>query len=188
MILTGSTLKELFTNNTWKCNKSVNSLHFNPNSIDVTLSPHIYKTKLNPYIIDPISNNVDLTKYFELVTFKEYILKPQEFVLASVNEAFDVNAPYKGKYFTQIYDGRSTMARLGILSHISAGFGDYGFKGAFTLEIVNNSPFYIKLHADMRVGQVYFSELDDKASSLVYEGYTHANGIPGLPRLGSNRF
>lgn len=186
MILTGNTLKELFTSKTWKCNKDPESIHYNPNSIDVTLSPYIYFTKANPNILDPMKSRVE--DYFYLKQVDSFVLRPQQFILASVNESFDSTAPYEGKYFSQIYDGRSTIARLGIMSHISAGFGDYGFKGAFTLEVVNNSPFPIKLYSGMRIGQVYFTELDKNANSLIYSGYNHSDGIPGLPRIGEGRF
>lgn len=184
MILSGNTLKSLFTTDTWKSNTK--ELHYNPNSIDVTLSPYIYICRDNSQVLDPYSSNPN--NYFELKEIVTYDLKPNQFILASVNEAFDTTNPVNGKYFTQIYDGRSTIARLGVLTHISAGYGDYGFKGAFTLEIVNNSPFIIKLYRNMRIGQVYFEEVDSNAINQVYQGYSHSDGIPGLPRLGKNRF
>lgn len=186
MILSGKTLEDLFTSGTWKVNRDPTTLKYNPNSIDVTLSPYVYTTKSNPYVLDPYTS--DVSKYFQLEDYTVFYLRPQQFILASVNEAFDSTAPYKDKYFTQIYEGRSTLARLGILTHISAGFGDYGFKGAFTLEIVNNSPFTIKLQPNMRIGQVYFTEVGDNVLDNIYQGYDHSDGIPGLPRLGKDRF
>lgn len=184
MILTGNTLKSLFTTDIWKSNTK--ELHYNPNSIDVTLSPYIYTCRDNSLVLDPYSSNPN--NYFKLEEIVAYEIKPHEFILASVNETFDTTNPVNGKYFTQIYDGRSTIARLGLLTHISAGYGDYGFKGAFTLEIVNNSPFTIKLYRNMRIGQIYFEEVDSNAINQIYQGYSHCDGIPGLPRLGSNRF
>ena len=186
MILSGTKLKELFTSNVWQCNKNPQLLHYNPNSIDVTLSPYFYVNKDNSEVLDPFTSNPD--DYYQLVETDELILNPQQFILASVNEAFNTINPVNGHYYTQIYDGRSTIARLGLLTHISAGYGDYGFNGAFTLEIVNNSPFKIKLHANMRIGQIYFESLDNKAIDMVYQGYIQLDGKPALPRLGKERF
>lgn len=186
MILTGTTIKTAITENTWQCNISVDKLHFNPNSVDCTLSPYIYTTLPNSEILDPIRSNPE--EYFDLQHIEEYVLNPSQFILASVNEVFTTNNPINGKFFTQIFDGRSTVARMGILTHVSAGYGDYGFSGAFTLEVVNHSPFPIRLHAGMRIGQIYFCEIDSNAQDLVYKGYNHSKGIPGLPKLGYSRF
>lgn len=186
MILTGTKLKELFTSGVWQCSKNPESLHYNPNSIDVTLSPHFYFTKQADKELDPLTS--DPNDFFYPVFAKEIALLPQQFILASVNEAFTTTNPVDNKYFTQIYDGRSTIARTGLLTHISAGFGDYGFNGSFTLEMVNNSPFIIKLHAGMRIGQVYFNEIDSLAEQMVYTGYSQLDGKPALPRLGRSRF
>lgn len=186
MILTEPVMKELFTSGHWGSNTPAHLLHYNPNSIDITLAPYFYRCKSNTAILDPLTSNP--TDYFDLVVNDSYVLKPQEFILASVNETFNTTKPYNNKYFTQIYDGRSTIARLGLLTHISAGYGDYGFNGAFTLEIVNNSPFSIKLHQNMRIGQIYFIELDSTQIPPIYRGYDHNTGIPGLPRLGVDRF
>ena len=54
--------------------------------------------------------------------------------------------------------------------------------------MVNNSPFIIKLHAGMRIGQVYFNEIDSLAEQMVYTGYSQLDGKPALPRLGRSRF
>lgn len=186
MILSGNTLKTIFTSGLWKSNVEPSKLKYNPNSIDVTLSPYIFVTKDSVDELDPFfSNPLD---FFRLEESDGYILKPQQFVLASVNEAFNCSNSYKGNYFTQMYDGRSTIARMGMHTHISAGFGDYGFKGAFTLEIVNNAPYSIKLYKDIRIGQIYFVQLDSDSPMIEYLGYCQNDGIPELPRLGKHRF
>lgn len=187
MILTGNKLKELFISGIWSCNKEPESLHYNPNSIDVTLSPFFLITKDNHAILDPYTSNPE--NYYQLIKRKEIVIFPQQFLLASVNEAFNTNNPIDdNKYYTQIYDGRSTIARLGLLTHISAGYGDYGFNGAFTLELVNNSPFPIKLYAGMRIGQIYFEELSNNGYMQKYSGYNQLDCKPAMPRLGKDRF
>ena len=89
-------------------------------------------------------------------------------------------------YFVQHYEGRSTLGRMGIQSHVTAGFGDYGFKGSFTLELINNSPWPIKLKKNMRIGQVYFEAL--LGERKLYDGYDQTDCKPQFPKLGKNRF
>lgn len=162
-------------------------LNIGTNSIDVTLSKYIYTTGGYPLetgvpLIDPES--VDVFDLYKPTTISEYgyILKRNEFILASVEQAFDCDS----LNWCQMYEGRSTLARLGILTHVSAGFGDVGFKGAFTLEIKNLSPHHIVLRQGMRIGQVYFEEVTDVDTT--YDGYDQTDFKPQLPRLGKGRF
>lgn len=163
-------------------------LNIGTNSIDVTLAKDIYVTgdyreEVNPPLIDPNSNEPlgHLYKPVSINTFG-YTLAPNDFILASVEQAFDCDV----LNWCQMYEGRSTLARLGILTHVSAGFGDVGFKGAFTLEIKNLSPHHIVLHQGMRIGQVYFEEVTDVDTK--YNGYDQTDFKPQLPRLGKGRF
>lgn len=63
------------------------------------------------------------------------------------------------EHFVPMYDGRSSTARLGFESHISAGFGDIGFVSNWTLEIRVTQP--VKVYHGQRVGQVYFHKVDE---------------------------
>lgn len=159
-------------------------LKIGSNSIDVTLGNTILIMENKPIAeaIDldlPLPDNI----YTEVViSEKGYRLDPGDFILGAVMERFDINPTLK---LVQHYDGRSTMARLGILSHVSAGFGDYGFNGAFTLEIKNLGNCAILLKPGMRIGQVYFQKVD---GPIEYDGYTQSDFKPGLPRLGKDRF
>jgi dCTP deaminase len=60
-----------------------------------------------------------------------------------------------------MYDGRSSKARQGMQSHLSAGFGDLGFKANWTLEILVSQP--LKVFRKERIGQVYFMSVKKKA-------------------------
>jgi len=62
--------------------------------------------------------------------------------------------------YIPMYEGRSSMARLGIQSHLSAGFGDIGFDRQWTLEISVVHP--VKVYSGMRIGQVYFHRINDQ--------------------------
>ena len=79
--------------------------------------------------------------------------------------------------YIPMYEGRSSMARLGIQSHISAGFGDIGFKSTWTLEITVVHP--VKIYAGMRIGQIYFHKVDQENNTKDnrYNGkYLNQNG------------
>lgn len=188
MILTKDTLRCLFRSNRWKSNTNVEDLHFNPNSIDITLSPHYYTYKKTyRKVIDPRESNIE--DFMVLNQIDDYIdLLPKEFILGSANESFDCSEPVGGTAYVQMLDGRSTLSRLGISIHNSAGFGDYGFNDTFTLGILNNSPYSIRLYKNMRIAQVYFTDLDDSIVLERYQGYGNNKGYPGLPRLGKDRF
>lgn len=126
------------------------------------------------------------------------LLIPGEFYIGSVNERFNCTQTIdilqghgrtgqsRAACFVQHYDGRSTCGRLGIQSHMTAGFGDYGFAGAFTLEIQVAVP--IKVYPGMRIGQVFFTEayMPEKYQGS-YNGDNHYDG-PVVPALGPDRF
>jgi dCTP deaminase len=80
------------------------------------------------------------------------------------------------------------MGRLGIASHVTAGFGDYGFKDYWTLEIVNMGKVSVILRPGMRIGQISFEAVYEP---LEYEGaYKDVGELPEpkAPKLGKDRF
>ena len=165
----------------------VDSLHINPNSVDVTLSNRFafQKPEHNHMAIDPYDSEsqIEYTK----IEADQYLLNPGDVVLASVNERFECGTPFDNRRWVPMYEGRSTIARLFVATHVTAGFGDYGFSGAFTLEIVNHNPRPIWLYAGMRIGQVYWLYVE---SPCIYEGQysvDHNDG-PVTPKLGRMRF
>ena len=159
-----------------------------PNSIDVTLGD-VFKipSVSGKVVLDPTSPSVNKDLCWTR-TEGPLILQPQGFALGSVRESFNCNTPFKGDHYAQMYDGRSTMGRIGIGSHVTAGFGDFGFCGAFTLEIVNHAPYSVLLTPGMRIGQVYFVKV---RSPFRYKGAyrmdEHATE-PVEPVLGPDRF
>lgn len=126
-----------------------------PNSYDVKLSSTIKVYSGNmvsgEMVLDVKKNNHTLTM---TIPEEGIVLRPGILYLASTIEAIGSD------YYVPMYEGRSSMARLGIQSHISAGFGDIGFKQNWTLEIVVVHP--IKIYAGMRIGQVYFHAVNEK--------------------------
>ena len=107
---------------------------------------------VNPFSIDYLQpSSVDLHLNNELKTIdgntidieeKSYLLKPQEFILGSTLEKVKIPNNLAGHI-----DGRSSIGRLGILVHASAGYIDAGFEGNITLELYNlsNKSFELKL-------------------------------------------
>lgn len=197
MILSGKYIKNAIQEGFWTSNKKAEELKFGPNSVDVTISSHYYVAKriIDPDLFDPETGAIDLEKIdsadlFEEVEDESFVLQPGILVLGSVNERFDCVEPLpingENHNFVQHYEGRSTLGRVGIQSHVTAGFGDYGFKGSFTLELINNSPWPIILKKGMRIGQVYFETLAGEAER--YNGYDQVDCKPQLPRLGQGRF
>lgn len=114
-----------------------------PNSYDVRLGPvlKIYTSE----VLDVKQKNPvqDIT-----IPPEGFVLQPGTLYLGSTLEEIG------SEHHVPMYEGRSSMARLGIQSHISAGFGDIGFKKQWTLEIIVQIP--IRIYPHMRIGQVYF--------------------------------
>lgn len=131
-----------------------------PNSMDVTLH--------NEFLL-PVGGEVVNTldgasvNYRRKLVETSYPLMPGQFLLASTRERVDCTEPImidnKRRTFYSNYEGRSTMARLGVMSHITAGLGDYGFNRPYVLEIYNVSPNTITLYPGMRIGQLVFREV-----------------------------
>lgn len=158
----------------------------NPNSIDVTLSDHVLRPE--SYGVVDVYDPASISWEPHDISKTGLLLKPGEFVLASAAEAIDCKYDVQGNPWVQMYDGRSTLARLGLQSHMTAGFGDWGFSGAFTLELHNCLPYALRLPAGIRVGQVYFQRVvDPTAYCGGYSGADHRNG-PRPPVIGPDRF
>jgi len=202
MQLGGQAILDAFDSGKWNIyrnNKRLKKKEYEnlvgPNSVDVTLSQHFLSQRIpktNPEgIIDPWEEDSLSWQPFEVNEDQGYVLHPGKFILSCTRERIQCNEPLhidgKDRYFVQAYDGRSTMGRLGVASHVTAGFGDYGFQGAFTLELFcMEHPF--RLRAKMRIGQVYITETE---KPLVYKGaYTGKNHFnrPQPPKIGRERF
>lgn len=167
----------------------VNPMVIGPNSIDVTLS--------NQFMTVGASHDqtgrwyIDVHDQRTLTTRdcpRDYIiLKRGEFILGCTQERFNCSAEHEGGYWCQQLDGRSTIGRLGIGIHVTAGFGDYGFCGRFTLELFNCGPADVQLWQGMRIGQVSFEQV---LKPIPYKGAYSCpdhNFKPIGPIIGKNR-
>lgn len=91
----------------------------------------------------------------------EYVLRPGEFILGSTVEA--VSIP---DYLACRFEGKSSLGRIGLTTHVTAGFIDPGFQGTITLEIKNENQFPILLKPGMLIGQLCFIRLNTKVDRM----------------------
>lgn len=114
--------------------------------------------------IDPFNLDVE---YYEDYLYESYPLRSGGFILASTYES--VMMPYD---LVGRVEGKSSLARLGLFVHVTAGFIDPGFEGNITLEIYNVNPRSILLSSFMKICQVCFEQLSSPAAKPY--------GSPGL--------
>lgn len=132
-----------------------------PSSIDVRLDKYFRLFDNHKYpFIDPAQDQPDLTRLIEVTHGEPFILHPGEFVLGSSFEI--VTLP---DHLAARLEGKSSLGRLGLLTHSTAGFVDPGFSGHVTLELSNAATLPIKLWPGMKVGQLCFFRLSSPAES-----------------------
>jgi len=110
--------------------------------------------------IDPREEQAELTHLVEVASDEAFILHPGEFVLGSTFEFVSLPDNIAARL-----EGKSSLGRLGLLTHSTAGFVDPGFKGHVTLELANVSNLPIKLWPGMKVGQLCFFQLSSPAET-----------------------
>ena len=130
-----------------------------PSSIDVRLDRffRVFENHRYPHI-DPAEDQPELTHLIEVRPEEPFILHPGEFVLASTFEAVTLPDDVAARL-----EGKSSLGRLGLLTHSTAGFIDPGFTGHVTLELSNVATLPIKLWPGMKIGQMCFFRLSSPA-------------------------
>ncbi|GAA4161975.1 dCTP deaminase [Gryllotalpicola daejeonensis] len=130
-----------------------------PSSIDVRLDRffRLFSNHKYPFI-DPAENQPDLTHLVEVDGDEPFILHPGEFVLGSTFERVTLPDDIAARL-----EGKSSLGRLGLLTHSTAGFIDPGFTGHVTLELSNVATLPIKLWPGMKIGQMCFFRLTSPA-------------------------
>ena len=132
-----------------------------PSSVDVRLDRFFRVFENHKYsVIDPAAEQPDLTKAVELKGDEEFILHPGEFVLASTYEVITLPDDVAGRL-----EGKSSLGRLGLLTHSTAGFIDPGFSGHITLELSNVANLPVKLYPGMKIGQFCLFRLSSPAEN-----------------------
>ncbi len=135
--------------------------HVQPSSVDLRVDRRfrVFENHRYPHI-DPKEEQPELTTLVEADDGSPFILHPGEFVLGSTLEvvrlADDIVARLEGK---------SSLGRLGLLIHSTAGFVDPGFAGHLTLELSNVANLPIAIYPGMRIGQISFYQLSTPAEA-----------------------
>ena len=132
-----------------------------PSSIDVRLDKffRVFDNHKYPHI-DPAADQSDLTREVEVNSDETFVLHPGEFVLGSTYEIVTLPDDIAARL-----EGKSSLGRLGLLTHSTAGFIDPGFSGHVTLELANVATLPIKLYPGMKIGQLCFFRLSSAADN-----------------------
>lgn len=136
-----------------------------PSSLDVRLDRLFRVFNNHRYAaIDPREEQADLTEMVQVDDGQPFVLHPGEFVLGATLEQIGVDDGLAGRI-----EGKSSLGRLGLLVHSTAGFIDPGFLGHITLELSNVANLPIKLWPGMKIGQLCVFQL----TSPSIEPYGH---------------
>lgn len=130
-----------------------------PSSVDLRLDRYFRLFMNHSYrVIDVKEDQEDLTELVDVREDDVFILHPGEFVLGATAEQIGLPDDLVGRL-----EGKSSLARLGLLIHSTAGFLDPGFRGHVTLEFSNVANLPITLYPGMKIGQVSFERMTTPA-------------------------
>lgn len=170
-----------------------NPKYLNPASYDVTLGSkfavykavvHIEKDQnlhLTPASWRVLDSKIhNQSQEFE-IDDEGIVLTPGVGYLMHINERIHTNK------FVPILDGKSSIGRLFVHVHVTAGYGDPGFNGQFTLEVIAHHP--VKLYKNMRIAQVRFHEISGEVQSYSEKGnYVNERAFGPIPSRSWKQF
>ena len=130
-----------------------------PSSVDLHVDRffRVFRNDTTPFI-DPKRRQEDLTELVEMEDDQPFILHPGEFVLGSTLERVAL-----GPDLVARLEGKSSLGRLGLLIHSTAGFVDAGWDGHLTLELSNVANLPIAIYPGMKIGQISFLRMTSEA-------------------------
>ena len=133
-----------------------------PASVDLHLDKKllVFRNTRQPYI-DVRKDLPDLTEIEEIPDDTPFILHPGEFVLASTMESVTLPDDVVARL-----EGKSSLGRIGLLIHSTAGYVDPGWSGHLTLELSNVANLPVTLYYRMKIGQISFLRLTTSADNL----------------------
>lgn len=147
--------------------QSPSPLKFQPSSLDVHLSKNILtfiRRRVKNAVID-VKKPVEEYMEHEVIDLeKGTVIHPHEFILGVTAEWFQL----PNNLLANV-EGKSSLGRLGLVIHATAGFIDPGFAGHITLEITNLTDMPMILYPNMPIGQIRFSELSSPAEHMYGE-------------------
>jgi dCTP deaminase len=132
-----------------------------PSSVDVRVDRffRVFRNARYPYI-DVKAEMEDLTELVEISADEPFILHPGEFVLGSTLERVTLPDDLVARL-----EGKSSLGRLGLLIHSTAGFIDPGWDGHVTLELSNVANLPITIYHGMKIGQLSFVQMTEAAEA-----------------------
>ena len=132
-----------------------------PSSVDLRVGADFRVFENHKYShIDPKSKQDDLTTLVTSSMEEPFVLHPGEFVLGTTFEKVSLS----NKVVARL-EGKSSLGRIGLLIHSTAGFVDPGFSGYLTLELSNVANLPIKIYPEMKIGQISFYYLNSPSES-----------------------
>jgi dCTP deaminase len=130
-----------------------------PSSVDLHLGNRFRVFRNNrTAVIDPRIEQPELTELVEIAGDEPFVLHPGEFVLGATFERVALPNDLVARL-----EGRSSLGRLGLMIHSTAGYVDPGWEGTLTLELSNVANLPIKLYDGMKIGQISFQRLSSAA-------------------------
>lgn len=127
-----------------------------PASYDLLLGPGFKRMNRDERAIDPVRRPMPDGMYEEI--FCDFLfLRSQQFLLVTTSETVRIPTDLVGRV-----EGKSSLARIGLMVHVTAGYIDPGFNGQITLEVVNLGPRDIKLTVGMKIAQLTLAELTNE--------------------------
>ena len=160
MVLSDATIARLLSEGRIEIDPYDDSL-LQPSSVDVRVDRlfRVFHNNRYPYI-DVKQNQEELTELVRVEGETPFVLHPGEFVLGSTLERIRLPDDLVARL-----EGKSSLGRLGLLIHSTAGFIDPGWDGHVTLELSNVATLPITIYPGMKIGQVSFMQMTEPAAS-----------------------
>ncbi len=168
MILSDGTIRRMLRDGTLRISPMEDS-QIQPASVDIRLGSTFSVVEDSPSGKITLENEI----CYRTITSDTYVLLPNQFVLATTMEFFDLPND-----ITAFVEGRSSLGRMGLFIQ-NAGWVDPGFRGEITLELYNANRCAIELKAGRRVGQLVFSRMDAAAEKPYSGKYQDQRGATG---------
>jgi dCTP deaminase len=131
-----------------------------PSSVDLHVDAEFRVFRNNRYPFIDVKQEQDLTELVEVKPDEPFILHPGEFVLGSTLERVSIPDDLVARL-----EGKSSLGRLGLLIHSTAGYVDPGWDGFLTLELSNVANLPITIYPGMKIGQISFFQLTTAAET-----------------------
>ncbi len=141
------------------------------------INPNSYNVRLGCKILEYIPNITGLADIYDDAQYKTHIMDSNGFVLkkGKLYLAESIERVHTDKYVPMI-EGRSSIGRKGIMIHVTAGFGDVGYNGHWTLELISTQED-IRIYPGLEIGQMYFHTIDGMVNYLYSGKYQNNTGV-----------